>query len=163
MITLLQGILGLIPPEEADSLRHNLHEHDEELWTNTCGGQIGGCRETTWDVMLGVSDLFVILLSLSLPGPIAKFGFAVLNTYRTQFAKLISLLAVLSFLYCASMVFYGRTEDYDLIKRFAWASGKLTVKSDTNTSLLALNWKREEFQLGILSFAYRGDVPSTQA
>ena len=91
-------------------------------------------------------------------GPIAKFGFAGLNTYRKQFAWLISIIAVLCFLTCATMVFYGTTEDYDVITTLSWASGKLALRSDAGVSLLALSWKQEHFQLGIMSFAYHGNV-----
>ena len=93
-------------------------------------------------------------------GPLAKFGFAALNTYRKQFAWLISIIAVLSFLMCATMVFYGTAEDYDIIRALSWASGKLALRSDAGVSLLGLSWKQEDFDLGIMSFAYHGDTKS---
>ena len=154
MLEILQGVLGLIPPEEADMLRQKLQNHNqrdsEEFHLRTSNGapeilrsrKRGGCRDTTWD---------------GLCGPIAKFGYAFLNTYRTKFAKLISCIAVLSFLYCAGMVFYGISEDYSQLRTYSWASGKIALKTDATESLLSLNWKQEEFDLGIMSFAYSGD------
>lgn len=91
-------------------------------------------------------------------GPLAKFGFAALNTYRKQFAWLISIIAVMSFFMCATLVFYGQSQDYDIIRALSWASGKLALRGDAGVSLLALSWQQEEFELGIMSFAYHGDA-----
>ena len=63
---------------------------------------------------------------------------------------------MLSFFLCVLLVVYGISEDYEFIKALSWASGKLALKNDAAASMLSLSWKEEDFQLGIMTFAYQG-------
>ena len=54
------------------------------------------------------------------------------------------------------LVVYGISEDYEFIKALSWASGELALKNDAAASMLSLSWKEEDFQLGIMTFAYQG-------